>query len=328
MAKETYTEMMNRNFRAAYGDENVSRNSTCKYFVQATTQLEPKAREEPDMNGDTMYNHPERDLTEVFETEIMEFDTPWNWIQDRIDNEDFSGLMLGDYIPLTIDYKDWKAIIIGINTYKGFGTTGKEVSTHIDFWLVSDETNLHVFNNVNNNNSKDASTPTLWTSEMYAWLNALKIDVVDNTSAPMTLTEADHTEDGFLLKLPEALQDLIVTRYGPLSGRYNANSLATADNYGFWDDCGKLWLLTVGEVTGNMLFSNNTPSRYFLQYPYFACNSNRVRKNPYWLAFAYTNTTGFVFCEETGRFYGYTASNTSVSAYPCFRLAPTPEETP
>lgn len=326
---ETYTQMLNRNFRAAYGDENASRNSTCKYFVQGTNELMPKVREEPDVNGDTLYNHNGRDLTEVFQAEIMDFDTPWNWIQDRIDNENFTGLMIGDYIPLTIDEKDWQAVIIGINTYKGFGATGKTVGTHIDFWLVSEESNYHVYNNVNNNNSKDADTPYWWTSEMYAWLNALKIDVVNNTAAPMTLEEVDHTEDGFLLSLPEALQALIVDRYGPLAGRYSSGSMGTSDGYAFWDNCGKLWLLNPAEITGNMLYSpQNSIIRYELHYPYFIGNPNRRRATRYWTMGAYTNSTGFVLVEDQGRVNGLTASNTTVSAYPCFRLAPTPEETP
>lgn len=331
---ETYSDYINRNLGMAQGSEQISSNRTAKFTTQATRQLMPSGSLEPAIeqiiSGDS-YNHNGRDLTEVFTEEQLDFDTPWDWLQARIDAEDFSGLMIGDYIPLVIDEKDWKAVIIGINTYKGMGDTGHVVDTHIDFWLISEETNRHPWNNVNNNNSKNDTTPTLYTSEIYAWLNALKIDIVDNTAVPMTLTEVDHTEDGFLLSLPEALQAKIVERYGPLLACYNSSQMVSGvDNFGLWGSHGKLWLLTALEITGNIIFATNATCRWPVQYPFFTSNGRRKSPStdPYWLLNGYTNATGFLMIEKTGYINSRTASSSSTSVYPCFRMAPTPEPEP
>lgn len=329
---ETYSDYINRNLGMAQGAEQISSNRTAKFTTQATRQLMPSGSPEPDIgqiiSGD-WYNHNGRDLTEVFTEEQLDYDTPWEWLQARIDAEDFTGLMIGDYVPLVIDENDWKAIIIGINTYKNFGPDDKIVNNHIDFWLVSEEDNTHVFNSVNNNNSKDSSTPFWLTSDIYAWLNALKIDVVDNAAVPMTLTEVDYTETGFLKKLPESLQNLIVDRYGSLPVRYNANNLTSSDTGASWDHCGKLWLLQAPEITGNLLYINVNAGRMTLQYPFFACNPNRnYSRKSYWLITAGSSGTGHVISDNYGRLSGSTSSTPTNSVYPCFRLETTPEPEP
>lgn len=71
------------------------------------------------------------DLAVKFAAEIANYTDEWAWIKARIQAGNFSGIHVADYIPVVANGDTYKARIMGINTYKGYGDV--EVGNHIDW---------------------------------------------------------------------------------------------------------------------------------------------------------------------------------------------------
>lgn len=90
-------------------------------------------------------------LTVNFASEISGYADAGAWIRARIRAGNFSGLHVGDYIPVTCtNGNKFNARIAGFNTYKGYGDSA--VGNHIDFisatvWPQTFKMNLKNFNN-------------------------------------------------------------------------------------------------------------------------------------------------------------------------------------
>lgn len=92
------------------------------------------------------------DLSVKFATEIAQAESVWAWLHSRISNGDFSGIHVRDYIPVKCSNNfEFNAIIIGINTYKTWGST-PAIPSHVDLmfsklWDTQAKYNLANFNN-------------------------------------------------------------------------------------------------------------------------------------------------------------------------------------
>lgn len=92
------------------------------------------------------------DLSVKFATEIAQEDSVWAWLHSRIGDGDFSGIHVGDYIPVKCSNNfEFNAIIIGINTYASWGPT-PGIPAHVDLmfskpWGTTVKYNLAAFNN-------------------------------------------------------------------------------------------------------------------------------------------------------------------------------------
>lgn len=75
------------------------------------------------------------DLAVKFAAEIANYTDEWAWIKARIQAGNFSEIHVADYIPVVANGDTYKARIMGINTYKGYGDT--EVGEHID-WIFEE----------------------------------------------------------------------------------------------------------------------------------------------------------------------------------------------
>ena len=91
-------------------------------------------------------------LAVKFATEIAQADNVWAWLHSRIGDGDFSGIHVGDYIPVTCSNNfEFNAVIIGINTYTTWGPT-PGIPAHVDLmmlktWDTAIKYNLATFNN-------------------------------------------------------------------------------------------------------------------------------------------------------------------------------------
>ena len=91
-------------------------------------------------------------LSVKFATEIAQADSVWAWLHSRIGDGDFSGILVGDYIPVKCSNNfEFDAVIIGINTYTAWGPT-PGIPAHVDMmfsktWDTSIKYNLAAFNN-------------------------------------------------------------------------------------------------------------------------------------------------------------------------------------
>ncbi len=94
------------------------------------------------------------DLTVRFASEIAAYGgNPWAWIKARVQAENFEGLHVHDYIPVTCENPGayvLKPEIAGINTYKGAGSP--EIPAHIDFITKDCWPDTVTYNPVNYNN--------------------------------------------------------------------------------------------------------------------------------------------------------------------------------
>jgi len=120
--------------------------------------------------------YPGMDLTLKFADEIKAAPyngDEWAWIKARINIDNFSGIHVRDYIPVTANGRTYKARIMGINTYHGYGDT--EIGPHIDWtfeevWTVRRGFNLVAYNNglipVENVSTDGTSTEYTLTKEM------------------------------------------------------------------------------------------------------------------------------------------------------------------
>lgn len=208
------------------------------------------------------------DLTIKFADEIANFSNEWAWMKNRIQNANFKGLHIGDYIPFTMTQTDGTfsctldAQIAGIDTYYENNTTS--CPHHIDFisrecyplrtWNDGGITYTTIWNETENNNGT-ANEPSPWkASYLYNLLNNVMFNY-----------------------LPNNLRLQIINKDWLVEYRYSASGILTDSNGYDWGTLGKLWLPTETEVCGACVWGTKGYSvGTSIQYPIFA-NKNKKK---------------------------------------------------
>lgn len=284
-----------------------------------------------------------RDLTVVFASEIANYSDEWAWIHARIQANNYSGLYIGDYIPVTISAgtvngesvaaQTLQCQIAGINTYKNCGDV--VIPSHIDF--ISREVITQEFTwNPSNSNNATSVTPYPWlASGIYAILNGISNYT---TSAQGNLAHgANCNGAGILQLLPTKLSNQIITKRNLLDQRYNANSAFTYSTTWGWQDMGKLWLPNELEVYGTQIRSNlgygqgywNPEANIGVSYPiYVNSGFSRVKfdandnRRAWWLSScASYSAAGVCNVYGDGDARSYVAANAGICCPLCFRIA-------
>lgn len=266
------------------------------------------------------------DLTTKFATEIATYsNNPWAWIKARITAGDYSGIHIGDYIPFTCTNTAATALnarIIGINTYKQYGTTA--IGNHIDFWAGLWDTNKPI-NVVNYNNGTSVSSHPWLASDAYLYANSLQGSVPSAATANPTLTSKDYRTNGIYYFLPTALKNVIVEKSVELEQRYNASSLLSDATAMADVNIGKIWFPHEIEVCGTTHWTKTGyASCGFVAYPFFQANMNRLAfgKSNWWLLSPSSGaTTYWCFCANIGQINQTGASNAYIKPPVCFRIA-------
>jgi len=245
------------------------------------------------------------DLSVKFAGEISKYSDVWAWVKARKDANNFDGIHIGDYIPMTTSagtvgtdsytQQTFNMYVMGIDTYYQYGDTA--VGHHIDFFG-----NKHIGKNVTfnptDNNNGTADQPHSWlASNAYAYLNG-----VNNYSTNAYNNVAhggDYSAGGFYDLLPQAVKNVIIEKRMYLPKRYSASGLLTDNTAGGWANMGKLWTLTEMEVYGSPIHSaaitKGTDGLDFgnvgspVQYPLFAGtagnrNFKTLNRINWWLA--------------------------------------------
>lgn len=268
-----------------------------------------------------------QDLTVIHRDEIESYTSPWEWIKDRIKNQNWSKIHVGDYIPFTTtNGRTFQAQIAGVNPYKGYGDT--EVDNHIDFitrelWPDAFQMNLV---NFNNGTSDTKQTPWL-ASNGYLFVNSLAGQVPNGTTLPLDMVDKDYTAGGMYFYLPDDLKAVIVEKRVWAQTRYSASGVLTNDNNGAWVNLGKLWLPDEYEVTGaRLMTSTGWFCGGYVRYPIFAGNMNRLKRAngsryAWWLSSALAgNSTAFVIVGHNGQVRNLNASYALRAPF-CFRVS-------
>lgn len=245
-----------------------------------------------------------RNLTTVFASEIANFTDAWAWIKNRIQNANYTGIYVGDYIPITVKNEIVEMQVAGIDCY--YRTTDQNLGHHIDFISRDCFSETVQWNTTNNNNGNAENSCPYMVSNLHMWLE--------------TLYES----------LPQAVKAQIVTKRSLMEQRYSASGALTDSTGWVWQDIGKLWVPHEYEVFGAVVWGTQGWSEgQAMQYPIFA-NSylNRIKgagdggsRCGWWLASVRSGASANAcFVSDYGYAGGWNASG--VFRVPlCFRIA-------
>ena len=272
------------------------------------------------------------DLTVKFADEISASPyngDPWAWIKARIQAENFAGIHVCDYIPVTTtNSATLNAQIAGINTYKNYGNSA--VGSHIDFICKELWSPLRPVNKVNFNNGIAAQNCPWLASDLYLYLNSLAGTVPSAAEVGGGEgTAVDYTEGGVYYYLPTQLKNVIIEKRLLLPKRYSASGLLTDDNSWAWSNIGKLWLPDECEVYGVPVWGGEggySIGGSGLQYPLFAGNMNRLKfrndsRENWWLLSPYSGNSAYWCAFDHEGYCSYAAAaNSSFAAPVCFRV--------
>lgn len=277
------------------------------------------------------------DLTQEFADEIAQFSDVWAWIQSRARAGLFVGIHIGDYIPFIAGGNSFKAEVAGMDTYYRYGDV--MVGHHIDFITRDCWPEAQVWNKCNYNNGTTVSPAPWLASNIYAWLNSLKMQVPTTAAASPQMTEVDYRTTGVYDKLPQELKNVIVQKRSLLSTRYTAGSLLVDDNSWVWADMGYLWLPSEVEVYGRTVWGTVTSTLQGfsswggVQYPIFAMNMHRIKaardgdmsaggRSHWWLSsVSGGNSTNCASVSSNGNANHLGATTAGIRAPLCFRVA-------
>lgn len=244
-----------------------------------------------------------RDLTAVFTDEIADYTDAWTWIHARITAGNYTGIYVGDYIPVTIKNERVEMQVAGIDVYTH--ATDQDLGHHIDF-ISRDCFSETVQWNTTNNNNGDATDGHPYTvSNLHTWLATL----------------SGH--------LPQAVKNHIATKRSLLETRYSASGALTDSTGWDWEDMGILWVPHEYEVFGAVIWATKGYGQgQAMQYPIFA-NSylNRIKgvghggsRCGWWLASVGSGNSTYA-CGVTASGYATNCSASNASHVPvCFRI--------
>lgn len=244
-----------------------------------------------------------RDLTTVFADEIAGYTDAWAWIHARITAGNYSGIYVGDYIPITVKNETVQMQVAGIDVYTN--TIDQGLGHHIDFISRDCFSETVQWNTTNNNNGNATDGSPYMVSNLHTWLATL----------------SSH--------LPQAVKNHIVTKRSLMEIRYSASGALTDSTSWEWKDMGLLWVPHEYEVFGSVVWATKGYGQgQAMQYPIFA-NSwlNRIKgaghggsRCDWWLA-----SVGSGSSASACRVYGYGNADSwsaSVAARVpvCFRI--------
>ena len=245
-----------------------------------------------------------RDLTIVFADEISKFSDAWAWIKNRISTGNYTGIYVGDYIPITMKNERVEMQVAGIDVYTR--TTDQDLGHHIDFISRDCFSETVQWNTTNNNNGNTESPYPYMVSNLHKWLG--------------------ETLYGFL---PQAVKNQIVTKRSLMEQRYSASGALTDSTTLGWQDIGLLWVPHEYEVFGAVAWGTQGWSEgQAMQYPIFA-NSylNRIKsaghgggRCSWWLASVRSGLSTYA-CLVYSYGYAHAWSASSAARVPvCFRI--------
>lgn len=286
------------------------------------------------------------DLTEKHAEEInnKHDGNAWAWIKSRIQKADYSGIHIGDYIPVTLsggtiggaveipqNQKHFMQVA-GIDTYYKCGDTA--IPHHIDFLSLNTIEATCMWNAGNTNNGTSAEPNPFKSSRIYAVCNG-----VNNytTSAQGSLAHGLNCSSGGILQmLPTECRNVLIQKRVWSENQYNASSQVNYPTGYEWRDDGLVWIPHEVEVCGYQPNSynrgetgtlDNLTRNLTIMYPIFRYQSrvktgaNTGARSSYWLhcpsGFA---STLVCHVHADGTVSGDPATNTGVSVCFGFRV--------
>ena len=250
--------------------------------------------------------YPGRDLTVVHAEEIKKHANEWAWIKDRIKKNNFKGIHVADYIPITMNGQNLNMQVAGIDTYRN--ATTQNPGHHIDFISDNCLSQLTRWNNSESNNGNSSQNSPYASSSLYNFLNT---------------TIFNH--------LPDKIKTIISNKTILMESRFSSSGQLSESNSWNWVQLGKLWIPIEFEVTGTVIWGTRIWSQgQAVQYPIFASSCNfRLKKSgesggycDWWLA---TTTSGSqtdcIHISHAGNLNGHSSANSEKFIPICFRIS-------
>lgn len=230
------------------------------------------------------------------------------WIKKRIAAHDYSGLMLRDWIPITLS--DGVVMPYAIGRFDGTLGAGDQEETEgsIDFVPTMAYPTAVQFNTTNTNQGTAAKPNPYCASNLHEWEL--------NTYLPMLPTEVKG-----------ALKNYRVIA----ESRYQAGQTLNDSTHWEWTDLGKVWSLSEMEVYGCIIWG--TKNGYSVgidtQFPIFKQTKDRIRRSAtdgstrldWWLRTVISGSSVWAYAaglRGTPSFCD--AANMGTYPLPCFRL--------
>lgn len=182
----------------------------------------------------------------------------WAWIKTRIQAGNFSGIHIGDYIPVTLTggtiggavtipaNQQHKMQVAGIDTYYNSGD--EPIPHHIDFVSMNTIGATCMWNEGNTNNGTSAEKNPWKSSRIYAVCNG-----VNNysTSAQGSLKHGLNCASGGILQmLPTACQNVLIQKRNWQEEQYDGSKQVNSPTGYKWHDMGKIWIPHEVEICG------------------------------------------------------------------------------
>ena len=245
------------------------------------------------------------DLETKFAAEIAGYSDVWAWIKDRITAVYYGGLNIGDYIPFSMGGNDIKAQIAGIDTY--YRANDVETGHHIDFISKDCYPTPVPWNttNINNGNATNAAP----------WMVCNLKNIINTT---------------WYNSLPAPLKAQIIEKRAFIETRYTSGSTLTDSTGAAFNNIGKLWVPSEGEVYGTIHWgTKGYSSIQNAEYPIFAASwRNRIKgigdgggRCTWWLlSVSGGSSTNVCNVGNAGLAYNSSASSAAIYAPVCFRI--------
>ena len=199
------------------------------------------------------------DLTIKHADEISNFNgNAWAWIKSRIQAVNFSGIHIGDYIPVELSGGTIGGVVTipanqqhymqvaGIDTYYNSGDT--PIPHHIDFIALNTIEATCLWNEGNTNNGTSAEKNPFKSSRIYAVCNG-----VNNysTSAQGSLKHGLNCASGGILQmLPAECRNVLIEKRTWSEEQYDASKQVNYPTGHGWRGMGKIWIPHEVEICG------------------------------------------------------------------------------
>ena len=182
----------------------------------------------------------------------------WAWIQSRIRTTNFSGIHIGDYIPVQLSggtiggavtipaNQQHYMQVAGIDTYYNSGDT--PIPHHIDFFSRETIEATCTWNEGNTNNGTSAEPNPWLSSRIYALCNG-----VNNysTSAQGGLKHGLNCSSGGILQmLPTNCQNVLIDVRSWVEEQYDSSKQTVQPTGNKWANIGKIFIPHEVEVCG------------------------------------------------------------------------------
>lgn len=253
-----------------------------------------------------------RNLATQFSGEILNFENEWEWLQDRTQRGDFSGLMIGDYLDVTLTTGSQMRYRIGaIDPY--YGACDSPMGHHIA--MIPDE-------------AVSVSGSYAVNGDHLVWNTSGKNQGTASEKHPYLVSTLHKWEtDVFYPMLPLIVRERIKTHRVLLEERYSTAGDQTKATGWSWADLGKIWSPSEVEVYGSTVWGTPGYSYGFeCHFPIFAMTKDRIKytgqeRADWWLrAPSGSSATAACSAHATGTATTGSVTNTGLRPLPCFLI--------